>query len=57
MEYVAFHRSYHDIPVDIIVAVWEESYGKERVKKWIEDFEKAKGKPIADFQSEDILDQ
>ena len=57
MEYVAFHRSYHDIPVDTIVAAWEEAYGKERVKKWIEDFEKAKGKPTADFYSEDIWDQ
>ncbi len=57
MEYVAFHRTYHDIPVDTIVAAWEEAYGKERVKKWIEDLEEAKGKPVADFHSEEILDQ
>jgi len=54
MEYVAFHRTYHDIPVDTIVAAWEEAYGKERVKKWIEDLKKAKGKHVADFHSEVI---
>jgi len=54
---VAFHRTYHDIPVDTIVAAWEEAYGKERVKKWIGDLKKAKGKPVADFHSEEILDQ
>ncbi len=57
MEYVKFHETYHDIPVDTIMAVWEESYGKDRVRKWIEDIEKAKGKPVSDFYSEDILDE
>jgi hypothetical protein len=56
MEYVAFHGTYHDIPVEAIVAAWEEAYGKERVKKWIEDLGKAKGKPVADFQSEEVWD-
>jgi transglutaminase-like putative cysteine protease len=54
MEYVAFHGIYHDIPVDTIVAAWEEGYGKDRVREWIEGFEKAKGKPIADFFSEEV---
>ena len=31
MEYVEFHASYADIPVDIIVAAWEKTYGKDRV--------------------------
>ncbi len=57
MEYVTFHETYHDIPLNIILAVWEETYGKDRVRKWIEDVEKAKGKPVSDFYSEDILDE
>ncbi|MEE9612173.1 MAG: transglutaminase-like domain-containing protein [Desulfatiglandales bacterium] len=57
MEYLVFHETYHDIPVEKIVTVWEENYGKERVRKWIEDLEKAKGKPVSDFFGEDILDK
>ena len=56
MEYVAFHGTYHDIPVDTIVTAWEETYGKDRVKKWIEDLDGAKGKPVADFHNEEIWD-
>jgi transglutaminase-like putative cysteine protease len=56
MEYVAFHGTYYDIPVDTIVAAWKETYGTHRVKRWIEDLEKAKGKPIADFYREEVWD-
>lgn len=56
MEYVAFHGTYYDIPVDTIVGAWEETYGRHRVKRWIEDLEKAKGKPIADFYREEVWD-
>jgi len=40
MEYLEFHGIYADIPVDVILAAWEKSYGKERVRKWIDDLEK-----------------
>lgn len=40
MEYLEFHGIYADIPVDIILAAWEGAYGKDRVRKWIDDLEK-----------------
>jgi transglutaminase-like putative cysteine protease len=40
MEYLEFHGIYADIPVDVILAAWEKAYGKERVRKWIDDLEK-----------------
>lgn len=55
MDYVEFHGSYADIPVDTIVAAWEKTYGKERVRRWINTFEKSGGKSIRDFDSEEIL--
>jgi transglutaminase-like putative cysteine protease len=55
MEYVQFHPSYADIPVDTIVSAWEKAYGKERVRMWIETFEKSGGKSIRDFGSEEVL--
>ena len=44
MEYLEDHGTYTDIPVSIIIAAWEEAYGKDRVRKWIDDLEKAKSK-------------
>jgi transglutaminase-like putative cysteine protease len=42
MEYVEYHGTYADIPVDTIVASWKKAYGAERVTKWIDDLEQAK---------------
>jgi len=55
MEYVEDLGTYDDIPVDIIVAGWEEAYGKDRVKTWIDAFERHGGKSGRDFQIEDII--
>ena len=41
MEYLEFHGTYTDIPVDVILVAWEKAYGKDRVKKWIDDLEKS----------------
>jgi transglutaminase-like putative cysteine protease len=54
MEYVADHGVFADIPVDLIVAAWEEAYGKERVRSWIARFEEAGGKSLAEFEKEDV---
>jgi len=54
MEYVADLGTYHDVPVDVIVAGWESAYGKDRVKSWITRFEKSGGKSIAKFDEEEI---
>ena len=40
MEYLDFHGTYADIPVDGILAAWEKAYGRDRVRKWIDDLEK-----------------
>ncbi|MGD8548318.1 MAG: transglutaminase-like domain-containing protein [Desulfobacterales bacterium] len=40
MEYLEFHGTFSDIPVDIILAAWKKAYGKDRVRKWIDDLEK-----------------
>lgn len=55
MEYVAYHRVYDDIPVDRIVAAWKQAYGRERVEKWIKDFEEKGGASGRDFAVEDVL--
>lgn len=38
MEYVDYHGTYADIPVETIVAAWKRAYGEERVHRWIEQF-------------------
>jgi len=56
MEYIAYHGVYADVPVDKIVAVWEETYGKDRVAKWIDDFEKGKDETLEfDFEDEEVV--
>lgn len=56
MEYVADHGTYADVPLDVILAAWEEAYGKERVRDWIALHEESGGKPISDFEREEILE-
>lgn len=55
MEYVRERGSFHDVPVEEIVAAWRVSYGVERVNRWIEMFEASGGRPVRDFGSEDPL--
>jgi len=55
MEYIEDHGVYADIPVDNIVIAWKATYGKERVGKWIEAFEKSGGISSRDFDIEDVL--
>lgn len=54
MEYVADHGTYADIPVDTILAAWEKAYGKDRVHTWIQMFERSGGKPLSDFDREEV---
>lgn len=55
MEYVAYHGSFQDIPVEMIVRAWEKAYTRERVGKWIEEFERRGGSSARDFFAEDAL--
>ena len=54
MQYLAFHGSYADIPVDRIVAAWEETYGRDRVRAWIADHENKKA-ATRNFFEETVL--
>lgn len=40
MEYVKFHGSRFDVPLDEIISAWEKAYTKERVRRWIEEIER-----------------
>lgn len=55
MEYLEYLGSYADIPVDLIVAGFEEAYGSNRVKEWISEFEKRDGLSLRDFDTEEVL--
>ncbi len=54
MEYVADHGTFADIPVDKIVAGWKSIYGKKRVSRWIEQFDKSGGRSPSDFDNEEV---
>ena len=56
MEYVADHGTYTDIPLEIILRAWDETYGKERVRVWVEMMEQAGAGSPRDFYSEDVID-
>lgn len=55
MEYVALHGVYADIPVDQIVSAWEEAYGRDRVRNWIERFKERGDRSLSEFEKEEIL--
>jgi len=55
MEYLTYHDSYADIPVDTIVEAWKAAYGEDRVKKWMAHHEKSGGKSLRNFAREDVL--
>ena len=54
MEYVEYHGTYADIPVDAIVAAWKKKYGEDQVEEWIEMFAQREGTQFADFDKEDV---
>ena len=54
MEYVKYHGTYSDIPVETIVAAWNEAYGKERVDGWIKMFTQDEDTRSRDFDNEDV---
>ncbi|MFC1489073.1 transglutaminase-like domain-containing protein [Thermodesulfobacteriota bacterium] len=41
MEYIEYHGSYTDIPVETILTEWEKTYGRKRVRQWISGLEKS----------------
>jgi transglutaminase-like putative cysteine protease len=57
MEYLEFKGIYADIPFDLIIKAFDETYGADRVKTWIKIFEKKGVLSLADFESEDVLNE
>jgi transglutaminase-like putative cysteine protease len=55
MEYVTYHGSFADIPVESILEAWKAAYTKEKVRRWIEEFERRGDKPKRNFFKEEIL--
>lgn len=53
MEYVNDHGNFADIPLDRILASWKALYGRERVRQWIDLFEKSGGKRNRKFENEE----
>ena len=54
MEYIEYHGTFADIPVDSIVAAWNEAYGKERIDGWIKMFAQKENSQFRDFDQEDV---
>jgi transglutaminase-like putative cysteine protease len=54
MEYVEFHGSFEDIPVQQIVSAFKKAYGKDRVQSWIDSHEKFGDIRRGRFDVEDI---
>ena len=55
MEYLVFHGSFADIPVARILDSFEATYGRDRVRGWIESFEKYGDIRHGRFDSEDVV--
>ncbi len=55
MEYTADHGVFADIPLDLILEAWKNAYGKDRVRNWIEMFEKQGGISNRDFFEEEVV--
>ena len=53
MEYVRDHGAFGDIPVERLVAAWEDAYGRDRVQGWITAFESCGGRSGKQFERED----
>jgi transglutaminase-like putative cysteine protease len=54
MEYVRDHGVFADVPVERLVAAWEEAYGRERVRSWIEGYERSSFRSGRRFDVEDV---
>jgi len=55
MEYVTYHGTYEDVPLETILRAWEKVYGKARLDGWIAELEKSGGKSYRNFDTETIL--
>ena len=54
MEYLRFRGTYADLPLEEILEAFEQQYGKERVRRWIEYFERTGETSLRDFAKEEV---
>ena len=55
MEYLEYHGSFTDVPIDKIMAASMKEYGADRVKRWQSEFQTSGGHSLRDFYSEDVV--
>ena len=55
MEYIDDHGTWTDIPVADIIIGWKKNYGVDRVRRWIEGYEKSGDSGGGDFDREEIV--
>ena len=55
MEYTADHGVFADIPLEKILVAWKVAYGTNRVRNWIDNFEKHGTISDRDFYKEDVV--
>ena len=55
MEYLEYHGYYADVPIDKMIAAYNNEYGEDYVNKWIGAFQESGGKSIRDFYSEEVM--
>ena len=39
VEYIVYHGSFADVPLDALLAAWRKTYGEDRVDLWMKAFE------------------
>ena len=54
MEYVEYHGTHADIPVDSIVAAWKKAYGENRVEGWVKMFVEKEDSSAPAFDEEEV---
>jgi len=57
MEYITFHGTYADIPIEQIVDAWKTVYGEKRVSQWMAFFEKSSETHNRKFENEDWVEE
>ncbi len=55
MEYLEYHGSYSDVPVDRIVKAYQKAYGATRVYNWIDQLEELKSWQTRKFEKEVVV--
>jgi transglutaminase-like putative cysteine protease len=55
LEYLEYHGSYSDVPVDHIIAEFRKKYGNELVQKWIDAFDSMRGIAARRFEQETVV--